>query len=554
MVPCFTKASLGKIAAEEGHPDPNKMLSDPNIKLAPKRTLIIAAVAVLLAGLILAALDSSSQLLTGWIAYTLLLCLAAVVMLWANKGLQVSSLISKIALSAFILRLGAGVALMILLPVAGHQTSEVSLAGYVFRDALIRDTQAWRLASSSGSLLSAFSGSFSGDQYGGMLAISAAVYRYVSPDSHRPALILILTALASSVGVLFLWKAAQGWLNEKVVLLAAIIFAFYPESILLGSSQMREAFVISSAAIAFFGVQQVHHHRKQGWVWIGLALLTLLFFHPPSALTIFITLFGLWLLERRGRFSWKPVLIFLGILILALVTVISIWSSLPSLEGTNPATIFFTWLGNNFSFQAHQLERGSGWIQKLSRQVVEGLWPVVVVSYGLTRPVLPAAIFDPAPLIWVFINVLRAAGWYALAPVLLYGLYASFKATAEPRRRQLIWLGLAIWAWIIIASANAGGDQWDNPRYRALFLTWQALVAGWAVWWAVSNKDPWLKRLFLVEGIFLLLLSYWYATRIFRIGDVYNIWPVVAGAAVIGALVLAAGWILDRRKRTSKLP
>ncbi|MFO7624703.1 MAG: hypothetical protein R6V73_10155, partial [Anaerolineales bacterium] len=140
MVPCFTKASLGKIAAEEGHPDPNKMLSDPNIKLAPKRTLIIAAVAVLLAGLILSALDSSSQLLTGWIAYTLLLCLAAVVMLWANKGLQVSSLVSKIALSAFILRLGAGVALIILLPVAGHQTSEVSLAGYVFKDALIRDT------------------------------------------------------------------------------------------------------------------------------------------------------------------------------------------------------------------------------------------------------------------------------------------------------------------------------------------------------------------------------------------------------------------------------
>jgi hypothetical protein len=150
--------------------------------------------------------------------------------------------------------------------------------------------------------------------------------------------------------------------------------------------------------------------------------------------------------------------------------------------------------------------------------------------------------------------VLRAAGWYALAPVLLYSLYASFKATDEPRRRQLIWLSLAIWAWIILASANAGGDQWDNPRYRTIFLTWQALVAGWVVWWAISNKDAWLKRLFLVEGIFLLILSYWYATRIFRIGEVYNIWPVVAGAAVISAVVFAAGWILDRRKHTGKLP
>jgi hypothetical protein len=554
MVPCFAEASAGKIAAEKGHPVPGKMLSNLNLKLATKRTSIIIAGAVLLAGLILSLLDGSSRWLAGWIAYTLLLSLSALILLWAHKGLKASSLATKIALGTFLLRLGAGAALIILLPVAGHQTSEVSQAGYVFKDALIRDTQAWRLASSSGSLLSPFSDSYSGDQYGGMLAISAAIYRYISPDSHRPALILILTALAASVGVFFLWKATRDWLNEKVANLAAIIFAFYPESLLLGSSQMREAFVISSVAVAFYGLQQVRRERKHGWAWIGLALLVLLFFHPPSALTTFIILFGLWLLERKGRLSWKPVALFSGILILALVVVISVWSSLPSLEGTNPANIFFTWLTNNFNFQAHQLERSSGWIQKLYRQVAEQLWPVVVVSYGLTRPVLPAAIFDPAPPIWVFINVLRAAGWYALAPILLYSLYASFKVTNEVHRRQLIWLSLAIWVWIIIASANAGGDQWDNPRYRAIFLVWQALVAGWAVWWGLSNKDAWLKRLLLVEGIFLLILSYWYATRIFRIGEVYNIWPVIATAAVIGAIVVATGWILDRRKRTDRLP
>jgi hypothetical protein len=530
------------------------MLSNINLNLPAKRTLIIVATAVLLAGLILSLLDGSNRWLAGWLAYTLLLSASALILLWASIGLETSSLASKIALGAFLLRLGAGVALIILLPEAGHQTSEVSLAGYVFKDAHIRDVQAWRLASSSGSLLSAFSGSFSGDQYGGMLAISAAVYRYLSPDSHRPALILITTALAASVGVLFLWKATKIWKNDTVANLAGIIFAFYPESILLGGSQMREAFIISSAAIAFYGLQQMHQERNQSWVWIGLALLVLLFFHPPTALAVFIVLFGLWLLRQKGSLSWKPVAIFSIILILALVIVISVWSSLPSLEGTNPVNIFFTWLANNFNFQSYQLERGSGWIQKLSRQDIEQLWPVVVVSYGLTRPVLPAAIFDPAPLIWVVINVLRAAGWYALAPLLLYGLYASFKATNEMRRNQLVWLSLAVWAWIIIASANAGGDQWDNPRYRTIFLTWQALVAGWAVWWAVSNKDPWLKRLFFVEGIFLVILSYWYATRIFQIGEVYNIWPVVAGAAIVGAVVFIAGWIVDRSKNRSKQP
>lgn len=530
------------------------MLSIHHINLSQKRNSLIVTGAVLLAALVLSLLDGSSGWLAGWIAYSLLLTLSAFALLYVHRGLKTSALASKTAIGAFLLRLGAGVTLILLLPAAGHQTSEVSLAGYVFKDAQIRDMQAWRLASSTDSLLTAFSGSYSGDQYGGMLAISAAIYRYLSPDSHRAALILILTALATGLGVLFLWKATHDWLNEKVANLAAVIFAFYPESILLGSSQMREAFVISSAALAFYGLLQITRERKRGWVGIGVALLILLFFHPPSALTSFVVLFGLWLLEKRSRFSWKTVGLFSGILILALVIVIAVWSSLPSLEGSNLLNIFFTWLGNNFSFQSHQLERGSGWIQKLSSQVVEQLWPVVVVSYGLTRPVLPAAIFDPAPAIWVIINTLRATGWYALAPVLLFSLFASLKAPHEERRSQLIWLSVAIWVWIIIASANAGGDQWDNPRYRAIFLTWQALIAGWAVWWAYANRNPWLKRLFVVEGIFLVILSYWYATRTYRIGEVYNIWPVIALAAIIAVIVLVANLVMDRKKRTGKLP
>jgi hypothetical protein len=336
------------------------MLSNINLNLATKRTLIIVSIAVLLAGLILSLLDGSDRWLAGWLAYTLLLSLSALILLWASKGLKTSSLASKIALGAFLLRLGAGVALIILLPVAGHQTSEVSLAGYVFKDAHIRDVQAWRLASSSGSLLSAFSGSFSGDQYGGMLAISAAVYRYLSPDSHRPALILIMTALAASVGVLFLWKATKMWMNESVANLAGIIFAFYPESILLGGSQMREAFIISSAAIAFYGLQQMHQERNQGWVWIGLALLVLLFFHPPTALAVFIVLFGLWLLRQKGGLSWKPVAIFSIILILALVIVISVWSSLPSLEGTNPVNYILHLVSQQLQFPVLPTRAGIG--------------------------------------------------------------------------------------------------------------------------------------------------------------------------------------------------
>jgi hypothetical protein len=526
------------------------MLSTSPIKPATKSKIGILAAAVFLAALLLALADGSRSWLTGWLAYGLLLGISALVLLGVNQVLKASPAALKLAVVAFLLRLVIGIALILLLPVAGHQTSDVSLAGYVFKDAQVRDTQAWRLASSSQPLSNAFSGAYSGDQYGGMLAVSAALYRYISPDAHRPMLIILFTAMASSVGVLFLWKAANTWLNEKTAYLATAIFAFYPESVLLGSSQMREGLIISGVAVAFYGLQQITTQKRSGWVWLGLSLLGLLIFHPPSALATFVVIFGLWIFERDQRLSWKQVGIFSSILILALLVVFSVWSSLPSLEGTNPFNIFFTWLGNNFNFQAYQLERSSGWIQKLSRQVLDRWWPVVVVSYGLTRPVLPAAIFDPAPVIWVVINVLRAAGWYALAPILLFGLFTSFSARAEVRRKQLFWLHLVVWAWIILSSANAGGDQWDNPRYRAIFLAWQALAAAWALGWAITQKNPWLKRLLLAEGIFLIILSQWYISRIFRIGEVQSIWFVILSAVGLSAAVFVGGWVLDRRKRT----
>jgi hypothetical protein len=508
------------------------------------------SISVALFGLSLALIDGNRIWWSGWAAYSLLLALTAIVLLITHLLLKTGLGALKIAIAAFFLRLAVGLALILLLPNAGHQNSEVSLAGYVFKDAHIRDTQAWRLASSSQPLANAFSGAYSGDQYGGLLATSAGLYRYLSPDAHRPLLIVILAAMISAVGVLFLWKAAKAWFNENIATLATLIFAFYPESVLLGSSQMREAFIISGTAVAFYGLQQVVRESRAGWAWLSLSFLILLFFHPPTALTTFIVMAGLWVFERKRRLSWKQLGVFAGVLLLALLVVFSVWSNLPSLEDANPLNFFFTWLGNNFNFQAHQLERSSGWIQKLNRQVVDQLWPVVVVSYGISRPVLPAAIFDPAPWIWVTINVLRAAGWYALAPLLLYGAFSSYTAREEERRNQIIWLHVVVWAWIILSSANAGGDQWDNPRYRTIFLTWQAMAGSWALWWGITHRSPWLKRLLLAEGIFLLLLSQWYISRIFRIGEVLSIWLVILSAVVLSALVFSIGWVLDHRKKS----
>ena len=111
-----------------------------------------------------------------------------------------------IILFAFIFRLGLGISASILLPQVGYQ-SKTQQAGYLFFDAYRRDTQAWDLAQSTKPLLNAFSGKFSSDQYGGLLWISAAIYRYFSTptaltqssEAHQPLMIVFLAVIVGSI-------------------------------------------------------------------------------------------------------------------------------------------------------------------------------------------------------------------------------------------------------------------------------------------------------------------------------------------------------------------
>jgi hypothetical protein len=63
----------------------------------------------------------------------------------------------------------------------------------------------------------------------------------------------------------------------------------------------------------------------------------------------------------------------------------------------------------------------------------------------------------------------------------------------------LAWSTLACVVWILISSARAGGDQWDNPRYRTIFLPWLALICAWGWDYARRMKNPWLWRILVVK-------------------------------------------------------
>ncbi len=529
----------------------------------PLRQALSWTIQILGGGGLLAIIDGRGNFLAAWGAYTLLFALAAAAIYgaWKVSGSDKATLAP--AQLAFGARLALGGLLLIFLPTLGYANSAEHQAGYVFHDAYIRDTQAWELATSSDPLSDAFSGDYSGDQYGGLLALSATLYRTLSPDAHRPLMIVLLGAAAAACGTLLLGKAAGSWFGPWVGTTAAWIFALYPESVLLGSSQMREPFVLAAVAMTFFGLAQAHKEvpgTGRFWpaiAWVIAAGLLLFLIQPLAALIAIGVLLGAWVLDPGAWLSSQrsrvllPAALLAGLLVVALLVGGAILANLPSLQGNGPFSVLFAWLQNNFQFQSYLTERASGMFQKLLDSAGEQWRWLIVTVYGIAQPVLPAVVGDPdaAPLMRI-IGFLRAAGWYALAPFLVYGLTGALRAKGEARRMQLIWISVAGWAWIIIAALNAGGDQWDNPRYRAILLAWQALLAAWAWSWARKQGDAWLYRWLAVEAVFVAMFTEWYASRYFTSLPHLDIWIMIAATLVITVLILIGGWLKDRKTKS----
>jgi hypothetical protein len=160
---------------------------------------------------------------------------------WKKAG--AGKMLAWMLFLAFFLRIAFGVFLAWGLPRFGYE-EDVQQAGYVFEDAYRRDGDAWALARSDQPLLGAFSDEYEVDQYGGLLALSGFVYRYISPDEHRPILIVLLAAGAMALSVPFLISGLKRKISPRAAIWAGWIMVLYPELILLAASQMREPFII----------------------------------------------------------------------------------------------------------------------------------------------------------------------------------------------------------------------------------------------------------------------------------------------------------------------
>ena len=212
--------------------------------------------------------------------------------------------------------------------------------------------------------------------------------------------------------------------------------------------------------------------------------------------------------------------------------------------------LFWRWMSSAATWDIIVTLLGSGWVAKLVKDAGSLFRIPIVVVYGLAQPVLPAALVavNTRPVMYV-IAVLRAAGWYLLAPLMVYAIYTLWTKKGIQERRLLVWISLFSLLWMTVSAIRAGGDQWDNPRYRVNFILWLALLAGWGVDWAWQKRDLWLARWILVEFIFTGFFAHWYIGRYFRLWERMYFQYYVIWVLGLSLLVLTSGWLWDFASR-----
>ena len=523
----------------------------------------------LVSGAVLASLQPGSWLI-GFASFSILFLFSFTILLlsyrWANGGRMLGLILAL----AFVLRLGVGILLHFGLPIYGH-ADEDDRAGYVFTDAHRRDNKAWELANSELPVIGAFSERYGSDQYGGLLAFNTFVYRYFSPDAQRPLMLVLLSAFFAALGVPLFWRALHQVFGERVAWASTWIFALFPDSILLGASAMREPYLLTFNTLVLWGfVHRFYRFEESpaisrlsdlsnllkdriGWMWIAMGLTGMLLVSPAIALTTIVVFAGwLFFASERREISWR------GLVAVAVMFALGLFFLSASLNrsgefvATSPLHVINDWFQAAVKWDAYQLERESGWVQKIFDESPRWIQLPFVAVYGIFQPVLSASIVHPTIWIWKVIVLARSLSWYALLPLLILAFVAASGQESRTKRNLLLWLAFVVWAWILLASLRGGADLWDNPRYRTILFVWQAVLTGsvW-VWWR-ETRNPWFTRVLWMEAVFLIVFTQWYASRYFYLGGQLPFAVMVALILGCWGVILGIGWWRDKRSNSAR--
>jgi hypothetical protein len=386
-------------------------------------------------------------------------------------------------------------------------------------------------------------------------------------------MLILFSAFFAALGVPFLWKAVSQVFGEQVAWASTWIFASFPESVLLGASAMREPYLLTFSAFALwgfvsggYGVQErrpgavatpspehtgseLPGSKIASYIWLGLGLLGMLLVSPAVAIFTLIIFAGwAFFANEQRKISWQVIAAVAVVFVLGLLLLSSSLNRSGQFEAASPLHVVNDWLKSAVKWDAYQLERESGWVQKLFDEMPPWMRLPFVAVYGMLQPVLPATLMKPTVPIWKLIGFLRAAGWYATLPFLTLSFVAAARARSRQTRNLLLWLALLAWAWILLAALRGGGDLFDNPRYRTILFLWQSILAGYTwVWWR-ETRSIWVWVVILMELVFTVIFTSWYGSR-------YYHWPgqlpfagMVALILGLWLLILGGGWWLNKRR------
>lgn len=452
----------------------------------------------------------------------------------ADRNLVLSRWVMWGVVTAAVLRLAVGVIWYLGLPAWGYG-SPVEQAGYIMADAYARDQAAWEIARSAEPLSIAFTDYRSVDQYGGLLFLSAFIYRFLGGDIHLPLQMVIITASFSALTVVFTWGAIWKLWGEKTANIAAWIVVLFPDAVILGSSQMREAFSMTLIAVAFYGLITYWQERQwRGLMWLGGSLVLLLPFTPPLAGLLLIALLILTIfLPGEGKthhpYFWVVVA---GVAIVMISGVWIVWGRIAPTGINNPISLVSWWFKQSARWQAYFVRRSSTLIRKIFKVTPDWTHVLILMAYGILQPFFPAAVLDSGNPIWKGIAIWRSAGWTILLAFLLAAPVMAWMRAGW--RSVACGVSLIVWGGILLASLRSGGDMWDNPRYRVTFIGLQAGLAAWVWCERTKLKLPWLRWAAISLGIFLAWFFPWYLQRA---GVIW--WPIQNVFLTIGLGILS---------------
>ena len=165
---------------------------------------------------------------------------------------------------------------------------------------------------------------------------------------------------------------------------------------------------------------------------------------------------------------------------------------------------------------AHVVEFTCPRVQAVFSRIPDYLQTPFLVAYGITRPLLSAALFGKGSrLLWRVVGIWRALGWTLVFVLLLYATLFVLRKRKWLSSTTLLLAGN--WIMIAIASFRAGGDLWDNPRYRVGFAAFQILLCAWAWYKQKEEHDPWLRRVLVSAGMIIFWIVLWYLPRYFAV-------------------------------------